>query len=145
MLPESSPVLRESPIRQPFSQQRCIWLQIQQQRMTKETGSSLYLAPPAGRLAEASRLCSLSSTFLRRPRSSPDSATVSFQRWDANTPRARIAPNHFSVLPRSWGPRLQPTAGRSIWRSRSDPLSNALSRCTPLCEVAGQVHIRIRC
>jgi hypothetical protein len=54
-------------------------------------------------------------------------------------------PNHSLVLPFSWGPRLQPTSSRSTWHSRGNPLSSAFTRCTSLCAVAGQVHIRIGC
>jgi hypothetical protein len=57
---------------------------------------------------------------------------------------ARDRPNCPLVVPRSWGPRLQPSSSRSPWYSRGHPLSNALSRCTHLRKVTGHVQIRVR-
>src|SRR5258706_13446146 len=54
-------------------------------------------------------------------------------------------PDHSLVLPRTWRSRLYPTSSDPTRYSRGHTVSNALSRCTHLRDIAGQVHIRIRC
>ena len=49
------------------------------------------------------------------------------------------------VLPRPWCSHLYPTSGCATRYSRGYPLPHAVSRWTHLCDIAGQVHIRIRC